>query len=163
MIIRRIGIRILLLVGILLAAQWIYSNWFWEDDLWEYGQMLTDLQTMQDTAEVLYFGESSNFSYHPTRDSLQDRISDFISYEFPELRFGTINHAAYHAGLYRALIERIDTQSAVETVIVTLNLRTLGQAVTHSPLESSMQQEKVLFSGPPGIAEAGLPDLELLR
>lgn len=145
----KIGIRVavLLLIGVL--AQILYKNTLWDTDLWERGQMLAELEGMDDSCQVIYFGESSNFSYHPLRDSLKDRISDFLSYHFNGLTFGTINHAAYHAGLYRSLIARIEKGSAVECVVVTMNLRTFGQAVTHSPLETAMQQEKVLFSGYP--------------
>lgn len=145
--------RIALIALILVLSNAIYSRFIWENDLWKYGQMLHDVESNRDHADILYFGESSNFSYHPTRDSLEDRISDFISYYYPDLRFGTINHAAYHAGIYVPLIEHIERDCKVKTLIVTLNLRTLGQAVTHSPLETSMQQEKVLFSKYPPLVK----------
>jgi len=141
--------RIPLLVLILIGANYVYSEFFWEKDVWDRGQMYSEVKALQDSTEILYFGESSNFSYHPIRDRLEDRISDFVSYHFPDVSFGTINHAAYHAGLYVPLIKQIDGDSKVRTIIVTLNLRTFGQAVTHSPLETSMQQEKVLFGEEP--------------
>jgi len=141
--------RLPLLALFALGFNQLYWHYFYEEDLDKYAQMFLDVGQMEDSCEVLYFGESSNFSYHPTRDTLEDRISDFISYHFPERKFGTINHAAYHAGLYVPLIERIDENSAVKTVIVTMNLRTLDQAVRYSELESAMQQEKVMFSGHP--------------
>lgn len=148
--------RLPLLALLLVVSNAFYTKYFYTEDLDKYGQMLLDVQRLEDSCDVLYFGESSNFSYHPTRDSLEDRISDFISYHFRNRSFGTVNHAAYHAGIYVPLIERIDPKSEVKTVIVTMNLRTLDQAVTYSKLEASMQQEKVMFSDHPPLMKRTL-------
>ena len=143
-------------IGVILVLMTAFNYWYvnagyWEDDLDQYASMLPEVLDKQDTCDVLYFGESSNFSYHPTRDSLQDRISDFISYGFPELRFGTINSSAYHAGIYLPLIERIRSNSQVEFVIVTLNMRTLDQAAIYSELESALQQSARFYKPAPAL------------
>lgn len=143
--------RLIVLLAFGFIFNIIYVQFFWDRDLDENAQMLLDLKKEELRSEVLYFGESSNFSYHPLRDSLEDRISDFISYHFPELTFGTINHSAYHAGIYVPLIQQISENSKVETVIVTLNMRTFDQAAIHSPLESALQQDKVLFEPRPPV------------
>lgn len=141
--------RLVVLALIILATSWIYKTYFWKTDLDNEAPMLLDLINEEDTARIIYFGESSNFSYDPVRDSLTDRISDFISYYYPDVPFGTLNHSAYHAGIYLPVIENIDENSAVETVIVTLNMRTLNQDVIHSDLETSMRKMAVMYAPRP--------------
>lgn len=153
------GIRFLIIAGALRLFNAIYTKAFWRSDLDEYADVLPVVLDLQDSCDVLYFGESSNFSYHPTRDSLQDRISDFISYHFPELKFGTVNSSAYHGGIYLPLIEQIDTGGAVKIVIVTLNMRTFDQAAIHSELETALQQSKVMYEVRPPLMNRTLMTL----
>jgi hypothetical protein len=111
--------------------------------------MLLDMIAMEDTAQIIYLGESSNFSYNPEKDALHDRISDFVSYHFPNVSFGTLNHGAYHAGIYKPLIRSIPAHSAIETVILTLNMRTLGQAVIYVELETALRKMAVMYEPRP--------------
>jgi hypothetical protein len=143
---RKLAPRLVILAVAYLAFGYIYKNLFWKDDLEKYSDVLPVVLELRDSCDVLYFGESSNFSFHPTRDSLEDRISDFTSYYFPNLCFGTVNSSAYHGGIYLPLIEQIGPESRVKTVVVTLNMRTFDQAAIHSELESALQQSKVMYS-----------------
>lgn len=155
----KLTIRIALVAGILLASNWVYTKFFWMNDLDNEAEMLYELINIQDTCDVLYFGESSNYSYNPTTDSLQDPISDFISYHYPDLRFGTINSAAYHAGIFKPLIKQINSER-VKTIIVTLNMRTFDQAAIHSELESALRKKAVMYEPRPPLANRLLMSLK---
>lgn len=156
----KIVIRLAALALILLVCNWTYTRYFWKSDLDKHAEMLLELLEIQDTSDVLYFGESSNFSYNPEKDSLQDRISDFISYHYPDLNFGTINSSAYHMGIYLPLVKQI-TSERVKTIIVTLNLRTFDQAAIHSELESALQKKACMYEPRPPLVNRALMSLKL--
>jgi hypothetical protein len=145
----KLSIRLVLVLILLLLFNEIYKRYFWKDDLDSESPLLLDLQRFEDSADVIYFGESSNFSYNPYKDSLQDRISDFISYYYPGLKFGTINSGAIHAGLYLPLIQQIKEGSRVKTIIVTLNMRTFNQDVIFGEDEAALQKQNVMYKPRP--------------
>ena len=55
---------------------------------------------------ILYFAESSNFSYSH-QDIDQRRISDFVADYFPGRTVGVVNKGALHAGVYIELLKQI--------------------------------------------------------
>ncbi|MBR9861208.1 hypothetical protein GYB22_10780 [bacterium] len=138
-----IPIKLLLVIALLVGFNWVYTQYFWVDDLKKYdAHVLLDLWSKQDTCDVIYLGESSNFSIHPN-DTQRYSISTLIGIE-SGYRVGSLNKGAYHAGIYIPLIQRIESET-VHTVIVTLNLRTLNQATIHAPIETSLQKQARLF------------------
>jgi hypothetical protein len=147
--IKKIVIRMMVILVFLPLFNAVYVRYFWKDDLAAEADMLLDLMALQDSCEILYFGESSNFSYNAEKDSMPDRISDFIGYHFEGIRLGTINSSAYHAGIYLPLIKQISTQSKVQTIVITLNMRTFDQAAIHSELESALQKKAVMYEPRP--------------
>lgn len=135
--------RLLVVLVLALIGNWIYATFLWEADLKKYdAHVLLELLERQDTADVLYFGESSNFSIHPA-DTQRHSISGLIDLK-TEYKVAALNKGAYHAGIYLPLIERVGAQK-VHTIIVTLNLRTLNQATIHAPIETSLQKQARLF------------------
>lgn len=151
--------KIALLLLLLPLFNYIYTQYYWKDELANEADVLLDLMQLQDSCEVLYFGESSNFSYNAEKDSLTDRISDFISYYYPTIPFGTLNSSAYHAGIYLPLIKQISTSSKVKTIIVTMNLRTFDQAAIHAELESALQKKAVMYEPRPPLLNRVLVSL----
>jgi hypothetical protein len=143
-IVKKVLARLLVVIVALWAYNRLYKMLFWEKDLDEHAYMLLDLTQVQDTSDMLYFGESSNFSFHPD-DKVKRRISDFISDHFPDKRMGTLNMAAYHGNLFLPVIKNIDTASPVETVIVTMNMRTFNQDVIHGELETALQKSARMY------------------
>jgi hypothetical protein len=146
---KKIGIRILVLILVVVISSIIYNRWFWKEDLKRNGsELLLDLMEMQDTVDIIYFGESSNFTYHPD-DSLRIPISGFIDRQLPDQKVGHLTKGAYHAGLFCKLIDQIDTSGSVNAVIVTLNMRTFDQAAIHSPIETALQMQGRMFEDCP--------------
>lgn len=154
-----IGLRVFVILLFLPLFNALYTRFFWKEDLKNEADMLLDLMALQDSCEVLYFGESSNFSYNAEKDSLKDRISDFISYHFQGIRFGTINSSAYHAGIYLPLIKQLSETGKVETIVVTMNMRTFDQAAIHAELESALQKKAVMYEPRPPLLNRVLMSL----
>lgn len=155
----KVVMRIVVILAFLPVFNAIYTHYFWKDDLAAEADMLLDLMALEDSCEILYFGESSNFSYNAEKDSLKDRISDFIGHHFEGIRLGTINSSAYHAGIYLPLIKHIDHHSKVKTIIITLNMRTFDQAAIHSELESALQKKAVMYEPRPPLLNRALMSL----
>ncbi|MFY0645060.1 MAG: hypothetical protein JXR19_11385 [Bacteroidia bacterium] len=134
-------------MSLALFFNYIYERFFWEDDLHKYdAHVLLELMEREDTADILYLGESSNFSIHP-KDTQRLSISQLIDIQVDD-RVATLNKGAYHVGIYTDLIKRIKSKS-IHTLIVTLNMRTFNQATIHAPIETALQKQARLFKNQP--------------
>lgn len=139
--------RLLALFTILVLLNQIYSRYIYPFDLKKI-DLADSLSRVKDTCQILYLGESSNFSFSWS-DRDRRRISDFVADYYPSLSVGTLNKGALHAGIYLRLLEQIPKDSKLETVIVTLNLRSFGPDWIHSKLESLLQRDILLLSPGP--------------
>ena len=138
-----------LVLALLPIFNWIYVQCFWEDDLKKYDAgVLLDLYAKQDTCDLIYFGESSNFTFHPD-DTQRLSISSLIG-KRSGLRVGSLNKGAYHSGIYLPLAQRLDGED-IKYVVITVNLRTLNQATIHAPIETSLQKQARLFRPYPAL------------
>ena len=146
----KILLRIVLLVAILVAMNYIYKYFFFEKDLQQYSDVINLIREVPDNAEIIYIGESSNISTRS--DDIDKRsISGFISDFFPDLTVSDITKPASHAGIYKTLLSKIPDTSNVKTVVVTLNLRSFNAQWIHSKLETSLQKSMVLLKDNPPI------------
>ena len=75
---RQILIRIAALLAFLLAANQFYRLFFFEGDLQEHSDLINLVREIPDSARVVYFGESSNFTFGDYELN-KKRISDLIS------------------------------------------------------------------------------------
>ncbi len=148
-LLKKISLRLLFVLLLGIGANEVYTRFFWQEILRSEAPVLTGLLRAADSSEVIYFGESSNTSSNPFRDTLTQSICEFTSLHFPDRRFYQCSHPAYHTGMYVPLLRRIPDGSAVKAVILTLNLRTHGSAAVHSPLEANLQKQKVYYMGYP--------------
>ncbi len=142
----KIAIRIIALASIVWGFNVVFTKFFWPAELAKEGPELNKLIRLGDSCDVIYFGESSNISYDPVNDTNQLSISAILAQHLPNHIVGDITHQAYHAGIYLPLVKRIDLSSKVKTIIVTLNLRTLGQACIHSGLETALQKQALYYA-----------------
>jgi hypothetical protein len=76
-------------------------------------------------------------------------ISSFISDYYPDLGVYDITKPAGHAGTFKVLLENIPQDSPLETVIVTLNLRSFNAQWIYSNLETSLQKSLILINNYP--------------
>ena len=63
----------------------------------------------------------------------------------PDLALYDLTKPAAHAGIFKVLLQQMPEESEVETVIVTLTLRSFNAQWIHSPLETSLQKSLVLL------------------
>ena len=157
--VKKIGIRVLIVALMLVGFNYIYKATLWQKDLATHAHLLPDIFTYQDSVEMLYFGESSNFSYNAEKDSITARISDLIYAHYPSIKAATINSSALHAGTYLPLIKRLPDNTTVKTIIVTLNMRTFNAATIHSRLETAMMKSKVMYLNRPELLNRFLMSL----
>ncbi len=156
---KKISIRLVLLVVIFLLANFIYKKTFWQKDLEaSNGEILTDLLNAQDSADVIYMGESSNFTTYKN-DTCKKSISDFTADYFPSLVFKSVNKGAVHAGTYLALLKQMKNNCRTKTLVITLNLRSFDADWINSKLETSLLRTNILFQKYPPLVNRFLLSL----
>ncbi len=141
---KKIGLRIIALVVLLVALNFVYAKWFYENDLQTHSDIINLVREVPQNAQIIYLGESSNNTKR-SDDVERKSIAEFIGDYYPELNMHGITKPAAHAGIYKALLENIPKNSDVKTVIVTLNLRSFGANWIYSNLETALQKSLVLI------------------
>ena len=149
MIMKR-GLIILLGITVALAGMnWVYAKWFYHKDLMTHSDMVSmSWKVAEDSLQLVYLGESSNKTY-AYWDQDQRKISEMVADGLPGLRCGDITKEASHAEIYYYLLKNIPKDNCVETVVVTMNLRSFGPYWIYSSLETALQKQLVLMKGYP--------------
>ena len=132
----------------LLFSNYIYVRFIFESDLQEYSTIINQVREIPENSKIIYLGESSNTSTHIDDMDLR-KISEFISDYFPNAHLDDITKPAIHAGIYKILLENIRKESSLETVIITLNLRSFNAQWIYSDLETPLQKSMVLLRNNP--------------
>lgn len=141
---KHIALRLVSLLLLILLINLLYKKFFFEKDLQGYSPIINLVRDLPLDADIIYLGESSNNTARG--DDLDKRqISDFIGDYYPELVLYDLTKPAAHAGVFKVLLRQMPEESEVETVIVTLTLRSFNAQWIHSPLETSLQKELVLL------------------
>ncbi len=130
---------------ILVVLNYIYKFTFFENDIQAHSNIINIVRNVvNEKAEVIYVGESSNISFRS--DDIDKRpISDFIHDYYPTKKFGSITKEATHAGIYYELLRNIPENASAKTIIVTLNLRSFDANWVYSNLETPLQKSMVLL------------------
>ena len=133
----------------LLILNWVYSMWFLEKDLRKHSDIVElSWQVTDDSCRIIYLGESSN-SHYGDEESSHRKISDFTADYFPRVKMGDLTKEASHAQTYYYMLKHIPATSAVETVVVTMNLRSFGPLWIYSKLETPLRKQLVLLEDYP--------------
>lgn len=141
----RIGLVLVLLV----VLNWVYSKWFFEKDLRKHSDIVElSWQVVDDSCRIIYVGESSN-NHFGDEESNHRKISDFVSDYFPKVKMGDMTHSASHAQTYYYMLKHIPASSKVETVVVTMNMRSFGPLWIYSKLETALRKQLVLLEDYP--------------
>lgn len=143
-------LRLLILAFILAGIHVAYVKFWFENDLQKHSPILNLVRDAEMNSDILYFGESSNWSYRADDPDLRS-ISNMTASFFPGLRMGTVEKGAIHAGNYRNLIRHISADSPVKTIVVTLNLRSFNAQWIYSDLETALQKSMVLLDEGPAL------------
>ena len=133
----------------LVVLNWVYAKWFFEKDLRKHSDIVElSWQVIDDSCRIIYLGESSNNNYG--KEEVNHRkISDFTSDYFPTVKMGDLTKEASHAQTYLYMLKHIPASSAVETVVVTMNLRSFGWPWIDSRLETPLRKQLVLLEDRP--------------
>ena len=141
---KNIALRIVTVLLLFLLMNLLYKYLFFENDLQKYSSIINLVRDVPAEADIIYIGESSNNTAR--EDDLDKRkISDFIGDYYPGLALYDLTKPAGHAGVFKVLLEQMPEECEVETVIVTLTLRSFNAQWIHSPLETSLQKSLVLL------------------
>ncbi len=126
----------------------VYIIFFWKNDIEKTCSYLNILKNLEKESDILYLGESSNFTTDPS-DQYNYSISEFIASYYSDVHLGTVNYSAIHAGIYNKLIRHISTDSPVKTLIITMNLRSFNADWIYSELETLLKRDMVMLSEKP--------------
>lgn len=149
--IRKILIPLIALMLILVGSELLYTQIFYPNDLRQYAPMgfFSDKPLLQQ-AQVVYLGESSNHTF-VVEDEDRRKVSDMVADYFPALRCADITQDAAHAEVYYHLLRRIPEEAPVQTVVVTMNLRSMGPSWFDTGLETALQKQLVLLKDHPNL------------
>jgi len=147
----KIGLKFIVLALILIALNFLYKFTLLKSDIQKYSPIINKVtDVVNENCEIVYLGESSNVAVG--LDDLDKRtISDLIADYFPLIKTGAITKEASHANIFYELLKKIPENSAVKTVIVTLNMRSFNATWICSPLETPLQKSLVLLKDNPAL------------
>lgn len=146
---KKLLIRIGIVLVMLLILNWVYSRWFLEKDLRKHSDIVElSWQVIDDSCRIIYLGESSN-SHYGDEETNHSKISGFTADYFPTVKMGDLTKEASHAQTYYYMLKHIPATSAVETVVVTMNLRSFGPLWIYSKLETPLRKQLVLLEDYP--------------
>lgn len=138
-----------LLIGVILffVLNFIYERTLYPSDLKKYSSVKTQIDTAFQDGDIIYLGESSNTSFNPWTDTLNQSISDFLQLYIPNKKVKAVTHPAYHPGLFLKMLELLpDGDISKKVIVLGVNMRTCGPSAMFSGNEASNQQEAVFYS-----------------
>lgn len=140
----KIALRIILLICMLIAFNFIYQKWFFKKDIQKYSETIDLVKAVPDSTTVLYIGESSNNTFR--EDDIDKRsISSLINDYYPNILVSDITKPATHSGIYKVLLENLNESTKIKTLVVTMNLRSFNAQWIYSKLETPLQKSVVLL------------------
>lgn len=133
------------LIGLTVGlSAFVYKAIYWEPELKDQGHMLFNVLEFEWHNDALYIGESSNYWTSPN-DSDKRSISEMINAQLAHGRLSGTQVPAYHAGMFLPVIRQIDPNSRVKHLVVTMNLRSFGQAWIYSSQEAALMRSKCFY------------------
>ncbi|HBX53462.1 MAG: hypothetical protein A2275_01940 [Bacteroidetes bacterium RIFOXYA12_FULL_35_11] len=142
---RYIIIRILVLAGVLLTLNYLYKYTLWPSDVHQHADLIDSISKYQMQSDVLFISSSSNYFYNKT-DSNKITISTWLHKFYPSLRINAIHKGYLHAGVTESIMNYIDKDSPVKTIIVELNIRSLGSFWINSETEAAYSVQKLMMN-----------------
>jgi|TARA_B110000879_G_scaffold71163_1_gene99401 hypothetical protein len=143
-ILKKIGIRVLLLTFIILAAAFIYKRYFFSDFLKEEGHLLYMLNRSVN-ADYLFFSASSDYTFDTINDKDTGRVS-FLTMNYCDKSIKSIAEGHHHAGVFKELIKHIP-ENTIEGIIVAMNLRSFcPKWLTDEKSENALQQYAAAYA-----------------
>ena len=149
-IIRKILVKLLVLLVILVALDVVYYFTLYPKDLEEQTTLMEISQRAKNGVDIVYLGESSNFSYAET-DTDRRFICMMIEDSLPGHHVGNLSKRACHAGIYYDILQNIPPKNDVKTAIVTVNMRSFTSEWIYSNLETPLRKEQIMLKKGPSL------------
>lgn len=147
---KEISYKIIALLICLSGTGVIYQAFFYKSDLSKHSDLIELLNNIPENTQILYVAESSNTAMHKD-DKEKKTISEFIDKGVPHKIVNHLTKPAGHAGIFKYLLKQIPKNSNIETIVLTLNLRSFNAQWIHSSLEPSLQKSLVFLKYNPPI------------
>ncbi|MFK8046710.1 MAG: hypothetical protein AB8B72_14520 [Crocinitomicaceae bacterium] len=141
---KHIAPKIAALAIIVTVSNFLYIKYFYQSDLKKHSDLVDILNKIPADTEILYVAESSNTALHKN-DTIKKTISEFIDDAIPSKRVSDLTKPAAHAGIYKKLLKALPKKNKIETVIVTVNLRSFNAQWIHSSLETALQKSTIFL------------------
>jgi hypothetical protein len=141
--IKKIATKSLILAIALIAMNYAYKYTFLENDLEEYSGVNQKIKIAKD-AEILYLGDCSD-SYFGENNKGEKGISQLLDSLLPNKKVATISETVFHAGMYNAILQQVPKNSKINTVIVTMNLRSFSAQVMNTYINNSINQRLIML------------------
>jgi len=138
--------KIFLFTLVLAGVNVVYRFTLFPKDLKEIAPCAWQCRNLPEGTDLVYFGESSNFTVDP-EDSVQLYISELVSYYAPQYKLITIDTPAVHAGIYKIWLRQM--KNYPKGIIVTMNLRSFDGQWIHSKLETPLIRSARIAKGEP--------------
>ena len=100
---KAIGIRVLALLLIGSISVWIYNRYIWPLDRYEHAYFLEQLHGANDTCDLIYIGESSNFWSNKDSGDIRE-ISKMLEHKTGR-KVLNLSKSAYHIGIYQPIFD----------------------------------------------------------
>ena len=138
--------RLLVVLLFLLGLNEVYKQTSWPSDVQKYSRVRNRIDSAFASGDVIYLGESSNTSFNPWTDTLNQSIGDFLQLYLGEnKKVEQITHEGYHPGLFLEMLNLTPDLNSVsgskKTIVLGVNLRTCGPTAIFSGNEASNQRE----------------------
>lgn len=146
--IKKIALKFLYLALVLVLMNFAYKYFRLEKDQEKHSEPLKLVKDLPNDCQILYLGESSNSTFR-LEDTDKRFIHEFMAAYYPNMNVCDITKEASHAEVYKTFLKNIPNDSKIETVVVTLNLRSFNADWINSKLETSIQKYLVLMSNYP--------------
>lgn len=140
-----IFVRIMAVLLIILISNYLYTKTLWPKDVSSYADLQDSLNKYQDSTDILYLTSSSNY-FHPGSDTNSWFISEWIQRSLPDERVHAIQKGYMHAGVFSTILENLDTQSPVHTLIIEMNLRSFGAFWVFSNVETNYSMQALMMN-----------------
>ncbi|MBO7492727.1 MAG: hypothetical protein J6T87_01115 [Bacteroidales bacterium] len=149
-IINKLLVRLLMLLAVLAVLDIIYYFTLYKKDIDESTTLMEISQRANKGIDIVYLGESSNFSYAET-DTDRRFICMMIEDSLPGHHVGNLSKGACHAGIYYDILRNIPKKSDVKTAIVTVNMRSFTSEWIYSNLETPLRKEQIMLKKAPAL------------
>lgn len=143
--------KVLLLAAVLVVLEMVYRLTLYPRDIEEQcGLMELSLKPLQEDADMIYLGESSN---HNCNDADTDRrsICQMIDDQLPGHHVADLAHNATHSGVFYDIMNNIPDSCRVQTAIITVNLRSFTSEWIWSNLETPLRKQQVMMKKAPAL------------